>query len=142
MKIARRTLAGLFVAALFIGPTDFADAQALSCTAPQKPMMEVELMFGRNIGGRLGVTDKLWASFLAREVTPRFPEGLTVFDTTGQWRDARTKAVVREPSKIVRIIMPADAEANEKIGAIASAYKKRFRQDSVGVLSRPACVAF
>jgi len=23
---------------------------------------------------------------------PRFPDGLTVFDTAGQWRDAKTKA--------------------------------------------------
>lgn len=129
------------LSAILIAVATPASAQ-LSCAAPQKPMMEVELMFGRNIGGRLGVTDKLWASFLGREVTPRFPEGLTVFDTSGQWSDARTKKVVREPSKIVRIIMPADTQASEKIDAIASAYKKQFRQDSVGVLSRPACVSF
>jgi uncharacterized protein DUF3574 len=128
-------------AALFLAPMGAAYAQ-LSCSAPQKPMIEVELMFGRNIGGRLGVTNARWAAFLAREVTPRFPDGLTVFDTSGQWRDARKKSVVREPSKIVRIIMPADAQANEKIEAIASAYKKQFRQDSVGVLTRPACVSF
>jgi Protein of unknown function (DUF3574) len=113
-----------------------------SCSAPQKPMIEVELMFGRNIGGAFGVTDALWARFLAREVTPRFPDGLTVFDTAGQWSDAKTKAVVRERSKIVRVIVPADAQANEKIEAVAAAYKKQFRQDSVGVLTRPACVSF
>jgi len=105
-------------------------------------MMEVELMFGRNIGGRLGVTETRWRAFLAREVTPRFPEGLTVFDTAGQWRDARTKKVVREPGKIVRVIVTEDAQAKEKIDAIASAYKQQFRQDSVGVLMRPACVSF
>jgi hypothetical protein len=131
----------LLSAAALIAVATPAYAQ-IACTLPQKPMVEVELMFGRNIGGRLGVTDKLWAAFLAREVSPRFPDGLTVFDTIGQWRDAKTKAVVREPSKIVRIIMPADAQANEKIGAIASAYKNQFRQDSVGIVTRPACVSF
>ncbi len=60
-----------------------------------------------------------------------------MFDTTGQWRDAKTKAVVHEPSKIVRIIT-ADAEAQAKIDAIADAYKKQFRQDSVGIVSRPS----
>jgi hypothetical protein len=128
--------------ALLVALAAPAAAQGLSCNLPQKPMMEVELMFGRNIGGKLGVTDKLWALFLAREVTPRFPDGLTVFDTAGQWSDARTKKVVREPSKIVRIIVPADTQASENIEAIASAYKKQFRQDSVGVLTRPACVSF
>jgi Protein of unknown function (DUF3574) len=132
----------LFAAAamLLLWSSSWASGQGLSCTLPQKPMMEVELMFGRNIGGKLGVTEARWAAFLAREVTPRFPDGLTVFDTAGQWRDAKTKKVVREPSKIVRVILPADAEAKEKIDAIAAAYKRQFRQDSVGVLTRPACV--
>ena len=131
-----------FAAAAFFACQVTAAAAQLSCAAPQKPMMEVELMFGRNIGGKLGVTDKLWASFLAREVTPRFPAGLTVFDTSGQWSDAKTRKVVREPSKIVRVIVAADAPAREKIDAIASAYKQRFRQDAVGVVMRPACVSF
>ena len=132
----------LLAAALLLAQSGLAAAQGLSCAAPQKPMMEVELLFGRNIGGKLGVSEAQWRAFLAREVSPRFPDGLTVFDTLGQWRDAKTKALVREPSKIVRIILPADAPAREKIDAIASAYKQQFRQDAVGVLTRPACVSF
>jgi len=129
------------ILAALVVSTSVASAQ-LACNLPQKPMIEVEMMFGRNIGGRLGVTEARWRAFLAREVTPRFPEGLTVFDTSGQWRDAKKKTVVREPSKIVRVIVPADVDTQERILAIASAYKTRFRQDSVGVLSRPACVSF
>ena len=131
----------LLVAAL-LSPASMVSAQNLSCTLPQKPMMEVELLFGRNIGGKLGVSEAQWRAFLAREVSPRFPDGLTVFDTLGQWRDAKTKALVREPSKIVRVILPADAPAREKIDAIAAAYKQQFRQDAVGVVTRPACVSF
>lgn len=129
--------AGLLAASL-----SSASAQAPACALPQKPMMEVEMMFGRNIGGRLGVTEARWRKFLTHEVTPRFPDGLTVFDTAGQWRDARTQALVREASKIVRLIVPADAPTSDKIAAITSAYKAQFRQDSVGVLTRPACVSF
>lgn len=137
-------LQNLLIAAatLYGAQASLAAAQGLSCNAPQKPMMEVEMLFGRNIGGRLGVTEARWRAFLAREVSPRFPDGLTVFDTLGQWRDAKTKALVREPSKIVRIILPADAPAREKIDAIAAAYKQQFRQDAVGVVMRPACVSF
>src|SRR5262249_41064108 len=86
--IILRTVLGALVLVASAAP---ALAQ-LACNAPQKPMIEVELMFGRNIGGKLGVTDALWRQFLAREMTPRFPDGLTVFDTSGQWRDAKTKA--------------------------------------------------
>jgi Protein of unknown function (DUF3574) len=118
-----------------------ASAQGLSCNLPQKQMIEIDLLFGRNIGGRLGVTDKRWTSFLAREVTPRFPDGLTVFDAYGQWRDDKRKTIAREPSKIVRIIT-TDADAQTKIDAVVEAYKRRFRQQSVGVVTRPACVSF
>ena len=105
-------------------------------------MMEVELLFGRNIGGKLGVSEAQWRAFLVREMTPRFPDGLTVFDAHGQWRDAKNRKIVREPSKIVRIILSADAQATGKIEAITSAYKQQFRQDAVGVVMRPACVSF
>jgi hypothetical protein len=118
-----------------------ASAQGLSCNAPQKQMLEVDLLFGRNTGGKFGVTDQRWTAFLASEVTPRFPDGLTVFDASGQWQDTKTHNVVREPSKIVRIIT-TDADAQAKIDAVVEAYKKRFHQQSVGVVSRPACVSF
>jgi hypothetical protein len=119
-----------------------ASAQGLACNAPQKAMMDVELLFGRNVGKQLVVTESRWNAFLAREVTPRFPDGLTVFDTSGQMRSKKTKAVTQEPGKIVRIIMRADPEAQTKIDAIVAAYKTQFKQESVGVVMRPACVSF
>src|SRR5258705_7403509 len=63
-----------------------ASAQAIACNAPQRPMQQIELMFGRSIAGHLRVGEAAWARFLAREITPRFPDGLTVLDTAGQWR--------------------------------------------------------
>jgi hypothetical protein len=132
----------LIFAALLAAAAGNASAQSLTCNLPHKSMMDVELLFGRNIGNKLGVTEKNWAAFLAREVTPRFPDGLTVFDTSGQVRSKKTKAVTHEPGKIVRIIMAPDAQAQEKIDAIVAAYKTQFHQESVGVVMRPACVSF
>ena len=117
-----------------------AAAQGVECRLTQKPMVVADLLFGRNIGGRLGVTESRWAQFLAKEITPRFPDGLTVVDASGQWRDADKNRIVRERSKLVTIIMPADAQ--DKLDAIVAAYKHRFRQQSVGVVIRPACVSF
>ena len=133
-----RVLLGVLLLAGLAGP---AFAQ-LACSAPQSQMMEVELLFGRNIGGRLGVSETQWRAFLAREVSPRFPDGLTVFDTKGQWRDDKTKALVREPGKIVRIITAGGEGVKDKIDAVADAYIRQFRQDSVGIVTRPACVYF
>jgi uncharacterized protein DUF3574 len=116
-------------------------AQA-ACPAPQQPMQQVELMFGRNIGGRLGVSEAKWSRFVAREVTPRFPEGLSIVDAAGQWQDRERHRVVREPSKLVMIVTTDDAPARDRIAAIVAAYKQQFRQQSVGVISRAVCAAF
>jgi len=119
-----------------------ADAQSLACSSPQKPQQVVDLLFGRKIGGRMGVTEAQWARFVDREITPRFPDGLTVFNASGQWRDAEHNRIVREPSKIVTIVLPGKPEDGEHLNAIVEAYKARFRQQSVGMILRPACVSF
>jgi hypothetical protein len=138
MQILRR-FAG---AALFVYAATPVAAQGLACTPGQVQMLKAELLFGRNIGGRLGVTEHRWAKFLAAEVTPRFPDGLTVLDGSGHRRDAARRRIVREPSKIVMIVMPDDERTRAAIATIVEAYKKRFRQQSVGVLTRPVCAAF
>ncbi len=127
-----RALAGV----IFMAIASPAFAQ-LSCTAPQKPMLDIELLLGRG-----GASDTRWRRFLAREVTPRFPDGLTVYETTGQWRDPARNIIVRERSRVLRIIVAADALAREKIEAVAAAYKKQFAQKSIGIVMRPACVSF
>jgi hypothetical protein len=33
-------------------------AQRITCDDPQKLMLEIELIFGRNIGGKVGVTEE------------------------------------------------------------------------------------
>jgi hypothetical protein len=114
-----------------------ASAQSLSCTLPQKPMLDVEFLLGRG-----KASEARWRQFLAREVTPRFPDGLTVYETTGQWRDPQRKVMVRERSRVLRIIIATDEPANDKIAAVAEAYTKQFAQKSVGVVTRPACVSF
>src|SRR5258707_8051902 len=67
----------------------FADTRAVACDAPQRPMQQIELMFGRSIAGHLRVGEAAWSRFLAREITPRFPDGLTVLDAAGQWPGPR-----------------------------------------------------
>jgi hypothetical protein len=117
-------------------------AQGVACSAPQQSMQQIELMFGRNIGGRLGDGEAAWSRFLAREVTPRFPDGLSVLDATGRWRDNERGRLMREPSRLVIIVTADDTPAHDKIAAIIAAYKQRFHQRSVGVISHPVCAAF
>jgi hypothetical protein len=129
---------GLLIAAL--PPCAF--AQPLDCGRGQDAGSVVELFFGRNIGKRLGVSEAAWSRFLAREITPRFPDGLTVINASGQWRDPVRSTIVHEPTKLVLIILRDAAAAQERVDAVVAAYKARFRQQSVALVVRPACVAF
>jgi hypothetical protein len=140
----RIVVLGLLCAVPLAAATGGARAQnpPPSCYGTQQPKQVAELLFGRDIGGRLGVSESAWARFVAREMTPRFPDGLTVTDAAGQWRDPATGAVVREPSKQVEIVLPGNAGDEAGLEAIVNAYKRQFRQHSVGVIVRSACVAF
>jgi hypothetical protein len=117
-------------------------AQLPACGGAQKPQQVVELMFGRQIADRIAVTEDEWTRFVDQEITPRFPDGLTVFSAASQWRDQASNRIVREPSKVVLIVLPGKAEDLARVNEIAQAYKARFRQQSVGVILRPACVSF
>ena len=115
---------------------------AFSCSPPLQPMQQIELMFGRDVHGRPGVGDAAWTRFLAREITPRFPDGLTVLDAAGQWRDPANGRLARERSRLVIIVTAAEPPADDRIAAIVAAYKQRFRQKSVGVVTSAVCAAF
>ena len=112
------------------------------CGGHGKPILTAELLFGRNIGVHEAVSDADWARFLAEEATPRFPEGLTVVDAKGQWHDRSRGAIIRERSKMVTIVLPDEPGGRERLSALAEAYKRRFRQESVLTVLRPACVSF
>ncbi|MDB5457831.1 MAG: hypothetical protein JWP92_3416 [Caulobacter sp.] len=111
------------------------------CPAGQSPGRQVELLFGRNIGDKLGVSDNDFRQFLDAELTPRFPDGLTVLDAAGQWRSPTGQAV-REPSKLVILALPGRAGGEAKIDAARAAYNQRFAQEAVLVITHPVCLGF
>jgi hypothetical protein len=118
-------------------------AQAETCPLPsEKPVLEVQLFFGRNIPGGGHVSDADWAGFAAGVISPAFPDGFSVSDVKGQWRDSESKKIVREPSEIVTIVALQSSALASKISKIADAYRARFHQQSVGVVTRPVCAAF
>jgi hypothetical protein len=119
-----------------------ADAQLVDCRGGQKPAQVAELMFGRNIGTRTVVNESQWVRFVDREIMPRFPEGLTVYNAAGQWRDQGSNKILREPSKVVQIVLPGRDDDIARLNEIAEIYKARFKQQSVITIVRPACVSF
>jgi hypothetical protein len=113
-----------------------------SCRGSQQPRKIAELLFGRDIGRRVGVDETDWTRFVEQELIPRFPDGLTISDTIGQWRSRTSGVIVREPGKRVEIVLPGNADDEARLDAAVTAYKRAFRQRSVIVIEHSACVAF
>jgi hypothetical protein len=135
--------AGAQNAAAQAAAAQIATAQEPSCPlANEKPMLVTQLFFGLSMRGRGPVTPHEWAEFLRRNVTPRFPDGFTVYEAMGQWLDPHSRAVVRERSKVVVIAADDTAEVHTKIAAVSDLYRKAFHQQSVGVITRTECAAF
>jgi len=128
--------ASLVLLALLLPSPAFA-----ACPAGQSEMLTVRLYFGQTVDGKQ-VPAAAWRDFLARSVTPKFPDGFTVYDALGQWRDPRTRVVQREPSKVIEIAASDTAEFRARLETVRKDYAARFHQQSVGLLALPGCGTF
>ena len=115
---------------------------AAACVEGLSERTIVELYLGRNIGNELGVSNAAFRRFLDREVTPRFPNGFTVVDMVGQYRSDESGPIVKEPGKLLIIALGETSRDMALVREITEAYKAKFRQQSVGIVARTACVKF
>ena len=120
------------------------------CVAPraeclldsQQPVIVAELFFGRDIAGREPLTDREWSDFAASVIARAFPDGFTVTDGEGQWRDPVTQAVKQESTKILTVAAVQSADFASRISRVRDAYSRLYRQTSVGVVTYGACGEF
>ena len=115
-----------------------AESDRPACRAGLAPVQRVDLYFGRAIAGGGMVSDGDWRRFLDEKITPRFPDGLTVTDVSGQWRGQ--SGIVREPAKHVTIIVSTNDAT--KLDAIRADYRAQFHQESVLLIETGSCGAF
>ena len=119
---------------LVLGGLVMAGAQSPPSTAPAVPvplsasaapaaLVRTELFFGR-------VSPVDWDQFLAEVVTPRFPDGLTWYDTHGQWQNP-SGIVTRENSTVLILLHVPTPEKDRFVQEIRAEYKTRYRQRSV-----------
>ena len=131
----RRVALGLLLAA-----TLAVAGCAASCAPGQRAMRSEWLYFGTAMPqGRVSPED--WRGFVDAVVTPRFPDGLTVWPAQGQWKSA-DGAIVREASWVLNIVHAPDAASETAIAGIVDAYKTRFGQESVLRVGNDACASF
>ena len=86
--------------------------------------------------------EKRWREFLDREITPRFPDGLSVYDIYGQWRTQGHADIERLHSKEVMLLYADTPQHRADIEAIRAAWKQASGDLSVLRVTQPAEVSF
>jgi uncharacterized protein DUF3574 len=144
LRVALVVLVGHLVIAVAVPAQDRGDS-ARGTAAPhcEESFSRTELFFGAARPDGSMVTREEFGRFLEAEVTPRFPQGLTVLVGSGQFRGA-AGLVVHETSFVLILLYPGAPEGSDpRIEAIRDAYRARFAQESVlRVDSRAARVCF
>lgn len=142
MKIKTGLAAAVLAIALSgcTAPSQKAAADAQTCKA-ENQMQQTTLYFGMSRPAGKDITAQEWKQFVDRDVTPRFKDGLTVFDARGQWL-GNDGTVAREQSKALMLIHGKDAQSEANIDALRGVYKSRFAQESVMRIDQPVCVQF
>jgi hypothetical protein len=130
---------GAGVATLALSPLAVTPSRA--CNPPSQTMWRLELLFGMKKPDGDDVAEDEWRAFLDVEVTPRFPDGLTVLTGYGQWR-ATSGRVGSETSRVLLVWLKPSVANNDKIEAIRMAWKNRHKQESVMRVDDTSCVSF
>ncbi len=122
-----------------------------ACSAPDrwicapgtgKPTSVFTLFFGKAIHSRPDLTEEEWRSFLDRTVTPAVPDGYTVVDGSGAWRNPATRKTAQEATKILIVALPDTPESLTAVNRIRTEYQRDFSQVLVGMTVERACAAF
>lgn len=93
-------------------------------------MDKIEMYFGLNRQGGRVIPN--FNYFVSNQVTPKFPDGFTVLDGYGQWRN-NSGQIIREPCKILVLIVESwqDTEIQSKVYTIRNRYCSDYSQESV-----------
>lgn len=129
------------------------DCEIVAPGVGSEPWVRSELYFGVPLGDGeelpteeefQGFLDTEWQAFLDTEITPRFPDGLTVLTGYGQFLNS-SNVISQENSIVLIIFLPLDVVpgASASLDEIREAYKTEFEQESVlRVDAEPVCVSF
>ena len=100
-----------------------------------------ELLFGSSRSNGPDITEEEFQGFIDLQVTPRFPEGLTLLSGDGQFQDS-TGNVIQEGSKLLILLYPFSRDRSALVDEVRAEYKSAFQQESVLRVDEHSCVSF
>jgi hypothetical protein len=127
------------IALLSIALTACQTLSPRSCLPGQQAAVQEQIYFGTQTPTG-HVTAEEWNQFLGESVTPRFPQGFTTWQASGQWR-SESGGIVREPSYVLSLVHPAGSSDDAAIGELIATYKTRFKQEAVLQIRANVCMA-
>jgi len=130
----------LGTAVLALGLSACATLRGHACRRGEQSVVRESLGFGTAKPDGMVTRDE-WDAFLRDTVTPRFPQGLAVLESAGQWRGA-DGTIVREPSHMLILDHADDAASETAVREIIAAYKTQFQQEAVFRARSRACISF
>lgn len=117
-----------------------ATAPGRDCAAGQQAAVMDQLYFGTGRPHGPDVTPQEWSRFVSEEIAPRFPQGFSLIDTQGQWRNA-DGSVAHEQTHLLQLVHPDDEASGQAVHQIAEHYKTRFEQEAVLRVRSTACTS-
>jgi hypothetical protein len=130
--LTRRLLFGLPIPFLFGSKQANADIAPPSRFKSRPDLwFRTELYFGTGRPDGSVVSDAQFSQFVDEQVTPRFPDGLTLLAGYGQFKNSA--GVINKEKSLVLILFypPQMTDAGKLIEQIREAYKAMFQQESV-----------
>lgn len=100
-----------------------------------------ELLFGLSRANGPEISETEFQDFIDTEVTPRFPDGLTLLSGNGQFRDS-TGTIIQEGSKLLILLYPFNKKRSALVDEVREEYKTAFQQQSVLRVDEHSCVSF
>jgi hypothetical protein len=139
MRNAAPSRKAAFAGALSLAVSACSSLGEPRCALNEQSAVQDSLYFGT--GRAIGVvTSEEWSKFLEVAVTPRFPQGLTVSQASGQWRGS-DGSIVRESTYVLHLLHASDAQSEASVAAIVAAYKAQFQQEAVLRVRAKACMS-
>ena len=134
----RRLLACLILGSALLGSC--AMVQEPRCASRERAAVHELLYFGTARAGGV-VSASEWSAFLAATVTPRFPQGFSVWPVAGQWQSA-SDGIISENAYVLDVVREPGTVGDRAVQEIVEAYKSQFQQEAVLRVRSDACISF
>lgn len=105
-------------------------------------MIQTQLFFSLATSDGKGVSEQQFAQFMEEVIRPRFPDGMTVLDASGQGKGGATGtsgllAMMHANTKLVILVHPNTPDAQGKLNDIKAQYRSRFGAPDIFHLDFP-----